>query len=146
MNERSKIIAEVDAIYRWVDQQVKILDPSCRACGECCDFESFGHRLYVTTPELIYFQHAVGPEVKGISAGVCPYRINGKCTVYPYRFSGCRIFSCKGDSEKENAICEQAMGKFKVVCNKYPISYQYVYLKAGFEMLRTNGQFAIHNS
>ena len=135
MNDSSQIIQEVDAIYRWVDEQIELLAQSCNACGECCDFEAFGHRLYVTTPELMYFQHAVGPEIKVMSAGVCPYRIDGKCTVYPYRFSGCRIFSCKGDTGKQNALCEQAIGKFKTLCDQHPIPYRYVYLKAGLEML-----------
>ena len=136
MKQDSQIIKEVDAIYRWVDQQVGLLDSSCRACGDCCDFESFGHRLYVTTPELIHFQHAVGPEIKEMKSGVCPYRIDGKCTVYPYRFSGCRIFSCRGNTEKQNALCEQTVSKFKSLCDAYSISYRYVYLKAGLEILK----------
>ena len=145
MNEHTQIIQEVEAIYRWVDEQVGLLDSSCQACGECCDFERFGHRLYITTPELIYFQHHVGRDIKTMATGVCPYRIDGKCTVYPCRFSGCRIFFCKRDTEKQNALCEQAIGKFKTLCNQYQISYHYVYLKAGLEMLRTNGQFEIQN-
>ena len=146
MNERTQIIQEVEAIYRWVDEQVELLDQSCHACGECCDFERFGHRLYVTTPELMHFQHAVGPDIKDMSGGVCPYRIDGKCTVYTFRFSGCRIFSCKGDTEKQNALCEQAVKKFKILCDAYSIPYHYVYLKSGLEMLLKNPQFKIKNS
>ena len=145
MNEHPKIIQEVDAIYQWIDEQIALLGPSCNACGECCDFEQFGHRLYITTPELMYFQHHLGPDIKAMSAGVCPYRIDGKCSVYHRRFSGCRIFSCKGDSGKENALCEQAVSKFKVLCDEYKIPYHYVYLKAALEMLRTNDPFKIKN-
>jgi len=144
-DEYPKIIAEVDAIYRWVDEQVTGLNQPCDACGECCDFERFGHRLFVTMPELIHFQHAVGPEIKVMSSGVCPYRIDGKCTVYPYRFSGCRIFACKGNAEKQNALCEQAIGKFKALCNPYQIPYHYVYLKPGLEMLNENPESKIQN-
>ena len=145
MKQTSQIIAEVDAIYRWADEQIQMLNSSCKACGECCDFEAFGHRLYVTTPELMHFQHTVGPDIKNMPTGVCPYRIEGKCTVYPVRFSGCRIFSCKGDTEKQNALCEQTIGKFKTLCDAYQIPYRYVYLKAGLEMLLKNPEFKIQN-
>ena len=139
----SQIIQEVDAVYQWLDEQLAEMDSSCRACGDCCDFESFGHKLYVTTPELVYFQNHLDHPVKAMTANVCPYRIDGKCTVYPYRFSGCRIFSCKGDTEKENALCEQAISKFKALCNEYPIPYLYLYLKSGLEMLLSNPDFKI---
>ncbi|MHC5183952.1 MAG: YkgJ family cysteine cluster protein, partial [Planctomycetota bacterium] len=126
--------------------QLARMDSSCRACGDCCDFEAFGHKLYITTPELMYFQHLVGGPVKSMTTGVCPYRIDGKCTVYPYRFSGCRIFSCKGNAEKENALCEQAISKFKTVCDKHRIPYNYVYLQAGLEMVSSAPDFKMKNS
>ncbi len=135
MKQESQIIKEVSVVYRWVDEQVALLDNSCRACGECCDFETFGHRLYVTTPELMHFQHAVGPQIKAMPAGICPYRIDGKCTVYAYRFSGCRIFSCEGNTEKQNALCEQALRKFKALCDEHQLPYYYIYLQAGLKWL-----------
>ena len=138
MKKESQIIEEVDAIYRWVDDQIQAMDQSCKACGECCDFERFGHRLYVTTPELMHFQYAVGPNIKDMPGGVCPYRVDGQCSVYAHRFSGCRIFSCKGDMEKQNALCEQVIGQFKTLCNQHQIPYRYLYLKAGLEMLVEN--------
>jgi hypothetical protein len=143
LNTPSQIIQEVDAVYKWLDERLAQMDSSCRACGDCCDFESFGHKLYITTPELIYFQNRLSQPVKTMTADVCPYCIDGKCTVYPYRFSGCRIFSCKGDTEKENALCEKAISKFKMVCNEYPIPYNYVYLKSGLEMLLRDPDFNI---
>ena len=138
MAEKSQIIQEIGTIYRWLDEQLNGLSQSCNACGDCCDFESFGHKLYVTTPELMYFQHHLGKPVKAMTTGVCPYRIDGKCTVYPYRFSGCRIFSCKGNAEKENALCEQAIRKLKALCDEYSIPYHYVYLQIGLGMMSEN--------
>jgi len=136
METNSQIIEEVGDIYRWVDEQVKQMGSSCKACGDCCDFEAFGHRLYVTTPELLYFQHFVGPEIKEMAGGVCPYRIDGKCSVYPHRFSGCRIFSCGGDSEQESQLSEETISKFKALCLEHEIGYRYVYLKEGLKLLR----------
>lgn len=137
MQNDLQIIKEVSEIYQWLDAELAKLDRSCRACGDCCDFEAFGHRLYVTTPELMYFAEHVGPSIKEMSSGVCPYRVDGKCSVYPYRFSGCRIFTCGADSDQEHELCEQAIAKFKTMCTKHNIPYRYLYLKPGLELLRT---------
>jgi len=134
MKAKLQIIEAVGAIYRWVEEQASVLGQSCWACGDCCDFERFGHRLYVTTPELMYFQHFAGPEIKTMTAGVCPYRIDGKCSVYPYRFSGCRIFACEGNTEQQNLLSEQTIRKFKTICTDHEIPYQYVYLKTGLDL------------
>ena len=135
MKSQPPIIKAVSEVYKWVDQQVTQMHSSCKACGDCCDFESFGHRLYVTTPELIHFQYFVGPKIREMAGGVCPYRIDGKCSVYPYRFSGCRIFACGGDNERQNQLSEQTIGKLKSICIEHGTPYQYVYLQAGLEML-----------
>lgn len=148
METDSQIIKDVGDIYTWLDKQLAAIDRSCRACGDCCDFEAFGHRLYVTTPELMHFKHSMSldlikrgqePLILDMPGGVCPYRVDGRCSVYPYRFSGCRIFTCGGDSEQENQLCEQAIGKFKALCMTHEIPYRYVYLKAGLEMIAGDG-------
>lgn len=137
----TRIIQEVLNIYQWIDEELIQIDQSCKGCGDCCDFEVFGHRLYVTTPELIFFWHYLDSQIKTMDRGICPYRIDARCSVYPYRFSGCRIFSCKGDSEQENTLCEQAISKFKVLCDKHQLPYHYVDLKTGLEMLGRNPEF-----
>lgn len=145
IRQANQIIQEVSRIYQWLESELAVLDQSCDACGKCCDFESFGHKLYMTTPELIYFHHFMGPGTKLVTTGVCPYRVDGKCTVYPYRFAGCRIFTCKGDAEKENAICEEILRKFKALCDRLKIPYHYMYLNAGLEMIAKNPELTTNN-
>ena len=145
MNRSDQIIERVESIYQWIDQQLSQLDTSCRACGNCCDFESFGHKLYITTPELLYFQHHLEEPVKAMTADICPYRIDGKCSVYSFRFSGCRIYSCQGDSEKENELCELVIGKLKSLCDKHDIPYHYVYLKNALGILRDKPESITQN-
>ena len=63
MKKNDQIIARVSEIYKWIeDQQLanKAIAGKCSACGKCCDFEQYGHRLYVTTPEMIYFVEKLG--------------------------------------------------------------------------------------
>jgi Fe-S-cluster containining protein len=138
MKDNSQIIQEVQAIYSWLDAGIAAIGRGCRACGNCCDFDAYGHRLYVTTPEFIYFKHFVGPDLKPMPTGVCPYRVDNKCTVYPYRFSGCRIFDCRTDALAQTKLCEQSIHRFKELCNTLNIPYRYVYLKDALNRLAEN--------
>ena len=116
-------------IYNWLDLQVRNnreLAGKCDACGKCCDFESFDHRLFVTPPELMYLAAKLGTEnVKPMPTSRCPYNIDGKCTVYEYRFAGCRIFCCKADADFQSRLSESALEKFKSICTEFQVPYCY---------------------
>jgi Fe-S-cluster containining protein len=127
----------VTDIYKWIDSVIEADNSSlCQACGNCCDFKTFGHRLYVTTPEMVYFANSLPPsDLKPMSTGLCPYNIEGKCTVYTRRFAGCRIFSCRGNSDLQSQLSEQAIQKFKNLCNNLDIPYRYVELSVALNEL-----------
>jgi len=122
--KKTKICSEVKEIYDWLDSNIKNFNPQCTACGKCCDFAAFGHKLFVTTPELLYFYKNV-KNFKPMPAQTCPYLENNKCTARDFRFAGCRIFFCKADSEQLNQLSEQAIKKFKTLCEKYDLPYRY---------------------
>jgi len=125
----ARLLTKVAEIYRWLDAQIRQnpdLAGVCDACGRCCDFAAFDHRLFVTTPELLYLAANLGEEkVKRMPAGQCPYNISGKCSIYEYRFAGCRIFCCKSVPDFQNALSELAVKKFKVLCTQLEIPYRY---------------------
>ena len=125
----SSIGAGVAEIYDWLDSQVeshKDLAGRCEACGRCCDFESFDHKLFVTGPELMYLSvNLQGENVKPMKTSRCPYNVDGTCTIYVHRFAGCRIFCCKGDTDFQNILSESALEKFKSLCNEFQIGYRY---------------------
>lgn len=125
----SQLLKRVAEIYKWLDSQIResvYLAGICDACGKCCDFESFDHHLFVTTPELMYLAANLGAEnVKSMTTGRCPYNIKGKCSVYEHRFSGCRIFSCKGDTNFQSRLSESALKRFKSICKELQIPYGY---------------------
>ena len=161
VRKNKKIIERVSEIYNWIEAQQlanKGIAGSCAACGKCCDFEQYDHRLYVTTPEMLFFvdklrdknitgrfitvipaeagiQKAVCNQISSIKMprGRCPYQVNDKCTVYPYRFSGCRIFCCKGDAGFQSELTESAIKKFKALCDELQIPYRYVELPAALK-------------
>jgi Fe-S-cluster containining protein len=126
----TRLLRKVAEVYDWLDLQIhknSALAGLCDACGKCCDFEGFDHRLFVTTPEMIYFAANVGAEnLRQITTNRCPYQTDDKCTVYKFRFAGCRIFCCKGDADFQSRLSEMAVKKFKSICEQFQIPYRYV--------------------
>jgi hypothetical protein len=132
------IIQEVHAIYAWLDQALSRDQERipCQCCGQCCDFHTYDHQLFVTTPELIHFQ-ATCPEpgIHPMTEGRCPYNENGKCTVYAIRFSACRIFSCQGNPDKQAQLSERTLAKLKRLCDQYHLDYRYMDLATALTTL-----------
>src|SRR5438445_9078594 len=50
-----KAFAALEALYADLEAELPRYKFVCQASGDCCDFEVFGHRLYVTTLEAEYF-------------------------------------------------------------------------------------------
>jgi hypothetical protein len=124
-----QLIKKVAEIYDWLDSQIEShrnLAGSCKACGKCCDFENFDHKLFVTSPELIYLSANLhGENLKPMKTSRCPYNVDGRCTIYECRFAGCRIFCCNGDADFQNGLSESAIKKFKSLCDEYQVEYRY---------------------
>jgi Fe-S-cluster containining protein len=122
------LLQKVDEIYNWLDLQISShsnLAGICDACGRCCDFEKFDHRLFVSTPEIFYLTANISGNLKLMTTSRCPYQTDGKCTIYKFRFAGCRIFCCKADKDFQSSLSESAIKKFKLLCTEFQIPYQY---------------------
>jgi len=121
--------------------------------------QGFDHRLFVTPPEVMYLAAKLGSEninpphvwrinpphkwrIKPMptSSGSttltikCPYNIDSKCSVYKYRFAGCRIFYCKGDKDFQSELSESALKKFKSICEQFQIPYRYTDLATALNL------------
>ncbi|MBN1816489.1 MAG: YkgJ family cysteine cluster protein [Sedimentisphaerales bacterium] len=132
----NRIVQEVEAVYQWIDRQIGVLACSiqdgCMVCGKCCDFETYDHRLFVTTPEIVYFSARMDQdEMRIMTGGVCPYLYGGKCSVHNHRFAGCRIFLCKESlsSQQQAQLSEESLRRFKGICQTYDLPYRYGDLK-----------------
>ncbi|MFI4911333.1 MAG: YkgJ family cysteine cluster protein [Sedimentisphaeraceae bacterium JB056] len=138
MTDKKRVIEEVEEVYKAIDQRMKNALPDniyCKTCGCCCDFKTYGHRLYVTTPEILYFNHFV-PVKKKMEDGVCPYRTDeNHCEIHPYRFSGCRIYLCDADKELQSELSEFAISRFRQICEKHDIEYRYTDLAKALELV-----------
>lgn len=126
MRTTSQIVNKVGEIYDRLDRQIRDRAGVCRACGKCCDFEKFDHRLFVTAPELMYLTAKIGAEnIKSMPMSRCPYNIDGKCSVYENRFSGCRIFCCDGDADFQSKLSESVLEELTALCTEFSIPYRY---------------------
>jgi len=125
----SRLLKRVAEIYDWLDVQVRRrsdLAGACKSCGNCCDFDGFDHRLFITPPELIYLAaHCACENIKPMPGSRCPYNVDGKCGIYEYRFAGCRIFCCNGDPDFQSGLSEAALGRLKSLCTEFQVPYRY---------------------
>ena len=124
-----RLVEEVAAIYDWIDARMRqdpVLIGHCKACGACCDFPAYDHRLFVTPPETMYLAVKLGtPELKSMTTGRCPYQQGPACTVHEHRFAGCRIFCCAGDPDFQRELSEEALRRLKALCEGSGVSYCY---------------------
>ncbi|MCF7975252.1 MAG: YkgJ family cysteine cluster protein [Phycisphaerae bacterium] len=129
MSQNEAVVEEISRLYVWLDEilgaQPQIVGP-CTACGKCCDFDAYGHRLYVTHAEMLYFSEKIGRKnLKAMHSGQCPYLEDNRCSVHEHRFSGCRIYGCQGESDLQNQVTEQTLDKIKALCDTIDIPYEY---------------------
>jgi Fe-S-cluster containining protein len=138
-NANLRVIEAVEEIYQNLHLQPESSGQSCKACGKCCDFESFGHRLYITTPELLYFKTKLVENkisLLPMTDGACPYRKENQCSVYFWRFAGCRIFNCTGDTDLQSSLSEGTIASCKSLCIQSGLEYGYMDLKSALQKIQ----------
>lgn len=139
---RGRLLAEVESLYAWIDEQL-VQQPAaagqCQTCGDCCDFVGYDHLLFVTPPELIYLAEKLDVDhLEPMTSGRCPYQHASKCTVHAYRFSGCRIFGCRGNAECQSELTERTLRRLKVMCDQFDVPYRYADLATALANFTTD--------
>jgi hypothetical protein len=126
------------AFFAEVDQSIARQNPVCRNRGACCRFDSFGHKLYVTGVELIYFVQGQRAAWRYMPAqkqawrradgtGVCPCHVGGECTARSHRPLGCRIFYCDPDTRDwQQAEYELWQGELRRRGVRFGVDYRYL--------------------
>ncbi len=118
--------AELSQIYRELDKCLSKLAPECKACGECCHFDSFGHVLYASSMEVNYLLEKAGPPKEPITKKVCPYLVNNLCTAREERTLGCRIFFCQKDWQSTSQdLYHKFFRRIKELSIKYQLEWYY---------------------
>lgn len=97
---RPALLGAIRTLHADLQQQIDLRKPRCDASGRCCNFEAFGHRLFITTLELAAFVEELGSRSiepshsRNSQSGGCPFQLDRLCSVHAIRPFGCRIFFC----------------------------------------------------
>lgn len=122
------LAARMAEFYRRVDEAVAAHQPVCLNRGACCRFDQFGHRLYVTTPELGYFLRGQQVAWRSTHAaeGACPWQAGGMCTAREHRPLGCRIYFCDAGAQAwQGPEYERFLGELKLIGRESGLPYAY---------------------
>ncbi|MCL5282366.1 MAG: YkgJ family cysteine cluster protein [Planctomycetes bacterium] len=127
--QRRRLLEEVAALYDWIEAQGKqnaARAGRCQACGRCCDFPAYDHRLFVTPPDVARLAARLGTrKLRAMTADRCPYQQGTTCAVHEHRFAACRIFCCAGAADFQSELSEEALRRLKALCEELRVPYRY---------------------
>ena len=127
----------LDAIQELYDDLDRILATTggiCVQSGRCCQFGKFGHRLYVTTLEMLYFLKTLQTDqadkppgyLKSLTDKRCPWQLDNLCTVHTIRPVGCRVYFCRGIAQdKQNELTERFLRRLRGLHDTLDVVYHY---------------------
>lgn len=147
-SRQGEVRRRIVTIHDEVASRIRERDPVCTASGRCCDFERYGHRLYVTGLETAMTLDAIpreralgdGDIERARSAGTCPFVVGGLCGVHPVRPVGCRVYFCDPSAQLwVNELAEFAADAVKRVHDDFGIEYRYTEWRAMLSMFREAG-------
>lgn len=117
-------------LYARLDAGIAARRPVCVNRGECCRFDTFGHKLFVTPAELAFFLAGTdqGPlDLPPEPGGCCPYQRSQRCTARSARPAGCRVFFCEAASRDwQPAETEATLREISGVHARFDLPYAYV--------------------
>ena len=119
--------AAMAEFYRRVDGRVAFMNPTCGVSGRCCRFGEYGHRMYVTGPELAYFlREQARSGLRRPKGTVCPYQAGRHCTARDHRPLGCRIYFCDPAAQQwQGPVYEESLEELKRIGRRFGIEYRY---------------------
>lgn len=160
---RAEVDAAIASLHAELDAAVARRGATCWQSGDCCRFDEYGHRLYVTGLEAAWFlrRHAHAPTgnrdaaserpsadsllrlpvAHGSTAAAppteqpaCPYQIDNRCTVHAIRPMGCRVFFCEPGTEQwQRETYERFHTQMRNVHETHGIAYRYMEWRAALE-------------
>lgn len=87
--------AALQAVYDELDEELPRYRFTCSASGRCCDFDAYGHRLYLTTLEAEMFFRNGPADRANDDPRHCPaWGPDRLCNAREHRMLGCRTYYC----------------------------------------------------
>lgn len=139
---RPAIADAIAALYRELDAAVQARGPTCWLSGRCCNFDAFGHRLYVTGLEIAWLLRQRPLDAHAAGSG-CPFQQARLCGVHAIRPMGCRIFFCQeGTAGWQHEFYESFLARLRGLHDDHAIDYRYMEWRAGLADAARDGAFA----
>lgn len=132
-------------MYQRVDDAIAARGPTCWISGRCCNFNAYGHRMYVTGVEIVWvLKKATEPSshkaTRGLKVddvdlqGACVFQINGMCSIHDIRPLGCRVFFCQeGTQGWQQELYEDFQRELRLLHDNHHLPYQYMEWRAGLK-------------
>ena len=117
----------LEALYEELDRELPRWGFTCSASGNCCDFDAYGHRLYVSRLEAEHFFRQAPPTRANQDARQCPaWGPDRLCTARAGRMLGCRTYYCppypRGVPEELHSRYDQ---RIKALHERFGLPYAY---------------------
>jgi hypothetical protein len=149
---RPEVLAAMQQLYVELDSRTALLPGVCWNRAECCRFGAYGHRLYVTALEVVYYLAMHRPELQPEATppdstswapealhrrplsvlsqqdvDVCPHASEGRCHARAGRPAGCRIFYCDPLARDwQGTLSEELLGRLRALHDELDVPYFYV--------------------
>jgi len=127
--QNTHYLDSISRVYEDLDKHLTAADPNCDSCGRCCRFTDFGHRLYVSTLEILYLSQHNQPPLdhhQYLTQGRCPFLIDKQCSLRQFRTASCRIFFCRSlDPRFQSELSEQTLARLRRLHDKFSAPYLY---------------------
>lgn len=96
---------DLRALYADLEAEIARHAPRCVVSGRCCQFEAYGHTLFLSATEAALLLADAPPPARPLDGGAtCPWQDEkGRCTAREARPLGCRVYFCDPLYEKEIA-------------------------------------------
>ena len=122
-----RFLSAMRDFYDRLDERIAAHDPVCHRRGDCCRFDAFDHRLYVTPAELACFVGTVETEPAASDVAACPYQVGGLCRARHARPTGCRVFFCESAGAGwQESLTESALTELRRLHRRFDLPYAYV--------------------
>ncbi len=120
-------------IYEDVDRAVADSGAVCMGGGNCCKFDLFDHRLYLTVAELALLMSQPPPDPDRAYRMRCPYQVGPRCAAYRRRPLGCRTFFCRNEKKEGlERLHEHYHRKIQTLHETLCVPYSYAELTSFF--------------
>lgn len=141
-----QISGELELVYQHIARAVDDRKPICTTSGRCCNFDAWGHRLYVTGLEAAYLfirLHELRDSPLTIAdidaareAGGCPFQKALLCSVHAIRPLGCRTYYCDDTAQQwQQDLTEAQLREIRAIHDRHGLDYQYGEWRGMLELL-----------